>query len=89
MDSMDQDKIDTGEFQLTQTLESMEDAKNCPKNDMYSERPGPLQGLLGMKELFKQVQLHIKWTIWIQIRLIVLCFSSYIPLDPWKMPKTV
>jgi hypothetical protein len=89
MDSMDPDKIDTDDFQLIMSLGSMEDAINFPKNDMHSERPGPFQGLLGMKELSKQVQLHIKWTVWIQIRLIVLGFSSHSPLDPWKMPKTV
>jgi hypothetical protein len=45
MDSMDPDKIDTVEFQLIiMSLGSMEDAKNCPKNDMHSKRPGPFQG---------------------------------------------
>ena len=76
MDIIDLDKIDTVALQLIQSLGSMEDSKNCPKNDMHSKRPGPVQGLLGMKELPKQVQLHIKWTVWIQIRLILLRFSS-------------
>jgi hypothetical protein len=46
-------------------------------------------GGFGMKEGSKQPNLHTKWTLWIHTRLILMCFSSYSPLDPWKTPQTV
>jgi hypothetical protein len=90
MDSIDQDKIDTVEFQLTQSHGSMEDAKNCPKWAMLSMGIGPIHGWFGAVGDERTVQTSPATYQMDSIdsdKIDTDDFQLIQSLDPWKMQK--
>jgi hypothetical protein len=61
----------------------MEDSMNCLKVAMLSVGALPAIkddfGVFGMKEGSKQVQLHMKWTVWIHKTMTMMSFNKYLP----------
>ena len=82
-----------------QTIGSMKDIKNVVKNCLTfgvgtARSRLILECMLEMEEGPKHVQLHIKWTVGIHKRMIMVSFSRCSPLGPchtsisvWKLPN--
>ena len=93
INSMDPQKNDTDEYHQIQSMRSMEHTQKL-SGDSHVFCVGwvtsrLILGVFGMKERSKWVELHIKWTVWIHKRMIMMSYRSYSPLDLLKTPKTV
>jgi hypothetical protein len=92
MDSMDPQKHDADALCFIQSMKFMEHTYDdwgwpcflCGVGQFQAD----LMGLwFGMKERSKWVDLHIKSTVWIHKRMILMNIIKYSPWDPWNTPK--